>query len=485
MNLLSKLEKSFHFWFLLCTCILFFILRFPSLFEPYWYGDEGIYEAIGFAMRHGRLLYTGIWDNKPPLLYIIYALFNGDQFGAKLASLIFGLLSVITIYFLARRLLHSTIASSISALVFAVLFGLPILEGNIANAENFMILPIMCSGLLIIQNKTSKHFGKLQFFAGLLLSFAFLIKIVGIFDLGAFGLYLLIQDYKSIKLVPSQVIKVTPLIVGFFLPIFVTVAFFLLTHSLGDFINASFSQNVGYVGYGNTFIIPQGLLIAKLILLLVLCCIIFFLRKKIPSQVQFILLWTGFAIFDTFFSQRPYTHYLLVTISSMSLLFGLLFSRYRGKLFFAVFQIGLIMLILNNFHGFGKSIIPYYRNFISFVQNRESVATYQQFFDQNTIRDYEVASFINGNAKQRDSIFIWGNDAQIYKLANKIPPGRFTVAYHINASQKTLNETRQIVYKAKPKYIVVISNAGQYPYSLSQYMEKLKIKDTTIYERTF
>ena len=28
-------------------------LRIPSLFEPYWYGDEGIYLTIGQAMRHG------------------------------------------------------------------------------------------------------------------------------------------------------------------------------------------------------------------------------------------------------------------------------------------------------------------------------------------------------------------------------------------------------------------------------------------------
>ena len=28
-------------------------LRVPSLFEPYWYGDEGIYLTIGRAMRSG------------------------------------------------------------------------------------------------------------------------------------------------------------------------------------------------------------------------------------------------------------------------------------------------------------------------------------------------------------------------------------------------------------------------------------------------
>ncbi|HXS15287.1 MAG TPA: hypothetical protein VN711_04105, partial [Candidatus Saccharimonadales bacterium] len=73
-SLLLRLQKSSHFWFLLAASLVFFLLRFPSFFEPYWYGDEGIYEVIGYGLTHGRLLYQGIWDNKPPLLYLIYAI---------------------------------------------------------------------------------------------------------------------------------------------------------------------------------------------------------------------------------------------------------------------------------------------------------------------------------------------------------------------------------------------------------------------------
>ena len=46
-------------------------LRLPTLFEPFWYGDENIYLAIGQAMRKGLLLYQDIIDfpNKPPLIF--------------------------------------------------------------------------------------------------------------------------------------------------------------------------------------------------------------------------------------------------------------------------------------------------------------------------------------------------------------------------------------------------------------------------------
>ena len=93
---------SYEAVFLLGVCLLFFLLRFPSLFEPYWYGDEGVYFTIGKALNQGRFLYTEIWDNKPPLLYLFYAVFN-DLFSIRFASLAFGLASVITFFFLARE----------------------------------------------------------------------------------------------------------------------------------------------------------------------------------------------------------------------------------------------------------------------------------------------------------------------------------------------------------------------------------------------
>src|SRR5438270_13611137 len=104
LKFFNKLEKNRGFWFLLFASFAFFLLRLPSLFEPYWYGDEGIYEVIGFAMRHGRLLYQGIWDNKPPLLYLLYAFVNGDQFAIRLISLFAGLGAVITFFFLSIKL---------------------------------------------------------------------------------------------------------------------------------------------------------------------------------------------------------------------------------------------------------------------------------------------------------------------------------------------------------------------------------------------
>src|SRR5579872_491115 len=151
MKLLAKLQQSTDFWFLLITSFFFFLFRLPSFFEPYWYGDEGVYEVLGFGMRHGRLLYQGIWDNKPPLLYLIYALFDGNQPYVKFFSFVVGLLAVYAFFALSNLLFQSKKAVYTTTIIFTLLLGLPFLEGNIANAENFMVLPSVLSMYLVIK----------------------------------------------------------------------------------------------------------------------------------------------------------------------------------------------------------------------------------------------------------------------------------------------------------------------------------------------
>ena len=52
--------------------------------------------------------------------------------------------------------------------------------------------------------------------------------------------------------------------------------------------------------------------------------------------------------------------------------------------------------------------------------------------DQEGVRhkdNFDHTIKVLGNiSKKSDNIFIWGNNAQVYKLTEKLPPGRYTVA---------------------------------------------------------
>lgn len=496
MKLIDRLEKAKEFWFLIFVLLVFFLLRLPSLFEPYWYGDEGIYQVIGISLEQGRLLYRDIWDNKPPLLYLVYFLFSSDQFALRSASLVFGLLSTIAFFFLAKQLFPSQRKSIfLSVFLFAILFATPFLEGNIANAENFMLLPILLSAVLVFSAPPLRNKMTLSL-AGILLSLAFLFKAVSVFDFLAFFFFLFVfsEDKKSLLL---RMKEIAPLVFGFALPVAFTAGFFLIQGIFWDFFNAAFRQMVGYVGYGNRFIIGQGLLFLKLILLTAFLGFIFLKRNVFSKTALFILIWLAFSLFNALFAQRPYTHYLLVLLPSFLLFFGLIIrgNFFREGVFIAgqakntrgatlVLFVLLIFLIFSNFRFYTK-IIPYYQNFIAFTLGKKSVTDYRAFFDRNTPRDYAISEFLKMNMKEKDEVFIWGNNAQVYKLVGKPPPGRFTVAYHITATPLTIEETKIVLQRKQPRFIVVMPKQALIPYSLTVYSLRFVIDEVLIYEKTF
>lgn len=487
MKILARIEKSRSFWFLLITSVIFFLLRLPSLFEPYWYGDEGIYQVIGDALNSGRQLYSGIWDNKPPLLYLLYAVFHSDQFTVRLVSLVFGLLSVVAFFYLTRKLFHETKnGEKISIFVtftYAVLFGLPIIEGNIANSENFMLFPIILAGFLIvklIKKNQALEFNSKLIIPGILLSIAFLFKIVAIFDFAAFFVAIAIVELCNKRSIQKLFLNLIPFVLGFIIPIALTFLFTLLNGTLSDFIKATFTQMFGYVGYGNKFVIPQGLLIMKLSILLLFNLYILFRRQNLSISTIFVLVWLSFSVFNALFSQRPYTHYLLVLLPAFCLFLGLLIWDKKIK------HLGLVLLIILFFvigtFSYYKKTPRYYFNFVSFITGSKNLAQYQAFFDRNTPNDYQLAQFIKNNTTEKDNIFIWGNNAQVYKMSNKLPPGRFTVAYHITASDEYINETYIALKAAQPKFIIVTSPKNPIPFNLKGYYPKITINNSVIYE---
>lgn len=492
MKILARLERSFDSWFLIIISIVFFILRFPSLFEPDWYGDEGVYQVLGIGIKAGRLLYRDIFDNKPPFLYLLYSLVSSDQFMIRLISLIFGLLSIWVFFYLAKKLLENAKASYISTSIFAVLFGLPLIEGNIANAENFMLLLNIVGGYLVIKSLESKIQNTKYLIlatAGLAIGFSFLFKIVAVFDFAAFFAFLFFVNYSKnlidifkIKNLIKEIQNLSPFIIGFLFPIAAIVLFFILNHAFSNFLTATLFSNIGYVGYGNKFIIPQGLLILKLILLGGFLLFVFYKRRSFGNSFTFVSLWLAFSIFNAYFSQRPYTHYVLVLLPSFCLMIGLFILNKKFSKLSGVLAITSFICVLLSFNFYLKTIF-YYPNFVSFLMNNQSVNSYQKFFDQSTPRDYKITNYINLYAKPKDNIFIWGNNPQVYYLTNKLPPGKYTVTYHITNYKDGNNNTKKGLDANQPKFIVIMPNVSPYPFSLSNYNPKINIEGSIIYEK--
>lgn len=490
---------------IIAIVFIFCLLRIPSLIEPEWYGDEGIYQVIGSSLNQGGLLYRDIWDNKPPLLYLYYGLVNGDLFLIKLLSLVFGAAAVVVFFYLSSQLFQKKLFPMIiSTSLFAVFFGAPILEGNIANAENFMLFPILLSLFLIIR-LTSKSSPFLPITSGLLLSFAFLTKIVAVFDLCAFIVILFslrfysrqTTDIKSHFLQkPRNLMRSMRqealLILAFCIPIVITGLYFLLVGAFGDFMRAAFSQNIGYVGWKNylqlnlgfiNISIPQGILILKTMLLIAAVMGLVSSRGRFSVAALVIYIWLTFSTFNAFFSGRPYTHYILVLLPSLCLLAGLAVgNRKRMLAHFTVFVV-IIAFVYANFDYYRKNTM-YYLNYVSYVMGQKPVNEYQAFFDGDTPKNYAISQFIKENTLKTDNVMIVSNSSTIYFMANKLPPGRYIVAYHIEFYKNAILETKKALDNKKPKYIISTNDnlAKEFTknYSLQYILHGVKI-----YEKQF
>jgi hypothetical protein len=478
---------------LLGICLIFFLLRIPSLYEPYWYGDEGIYFTVGKAIGAGRELYTQIWDNKPPILYWLYFFFN-DIFRIRFLSLVFGLASVVVFFLLSRVMFRKSKIAFFTTTLYAVYFGLPTLEGNIANAENFMLLPIITAALFLwlSVDKKSRHIlqqSSLLLFSGVLLGVSFLLKTVAVFDFAAFLFFVFALETEkniSAKAITSFISTYAPFLLGFVLPIMSLSIYFFLNGSLPEFLDTLFLRNATYVGENNDFLIPQGFLLMKVGLLLLSLLLIFRNRKTLSLQTMFVSLWLVFSLFNAFFSQRPYVHYQLVLLPSLALAAGLIlsYSSLTKKIIAFAPLVGILLLLYQSFPHWHVNDAPqYYQNFISYVSGKKSAVAYRNFFDRNTPRDYAVAEYLKRNAKKNEPIFLWGDSAQIYYLSDTLPVGRYAVSYHI-ITPETIAETEAVFVTNPPRFLVVMPTSQPLPFTIHNYTYKLTIKDTAIYERT-
>ncbi len=140
---------------LILILLLVAVLRIPGLFEPNWYADEDIYLTLGQGLRKGLVFYRDIHDNKPPLLYLVAAV-AGSVMWFRLILMVWNLINVVLMWKLAERLIKSKWLVVLVAGVFGIFTSIPLTEGNIANGEVFMIMPVT-AGVLLIWNENNKR----------------------------------------------------------------------------------------------------------------------------------------------------------------------------------------------------------------------------------------------------------------------------------------------------------------------------------------
>lgn len=445
--------------YLLLALILFatFILRFPSLFEPFWYGDEGIFAAVARSSNFGGVLYQDAWDNKPPMIYLTYAaifkVFGVSMFWLRLVTIVIVLATAATIYEIAQKILGEKRAL-LATLTFGILSSLRVIEGNLALTEIFMILPISLAMMIVVLRKFD--FASL-FIAGILLALGSLYKQVGGFEAVALGIFLFFISKRWIEFVKNGVV----LSIGFLIPYVVTFAYFAPKGLVDEYIFAAYTYYRIYIGES-----PQYAMLINILKFLPIAAVIWYgFTKKSKgggSTFHLFLLWTAFSFLGSYFSGRTYGHYLVQAVPAVSLLIASLsfrFSVRREQIVFALlFFVPLFSLTKLLFNEFFTNAhlnqISYFRNFIEFAGGKKSVNAYNDYFDQNVNSIMAFSDFFATSGARGESAYIWGEYPWLYAIADLKNPSRYVTSFHVFGVPNGREEVISDLMEMPPEYII-------------------------------
>lgn len=482
----SNFLKIFIFVFLTLTVVL---LRIPTLFEPYWYGDEGVTLTVAQRLFAGDTIYKDVYDNKPPLLYVLFGLMS-NLFWVKFLMAIWVVINFILIWFFAQKIADRLGGNKLlyqigASLLFIYLTITPALEGNIANAEIFMILPIAAGMFFLFESIYKRLDWWMWFLAGFLFAFGSLFKVPAAADFAAAFLFLVFVYIQNRK--RDTLKNLTMLASGFLFVWVITFCAFLIWADFSSFLNAVILDNFGYIEPGNNLIVPQGKLIFKILIISSIIFVLFLNRIRLGKEKILLYVWLALSFLGTQLSGRNYTHYLIQAIIPFSLSAMLFLTKLKPFWIIQSLIVALLFIAGSYFSDFQlQRNGQYYQNFISFLAGRKSQLEYQTWFDPRTERLYFLEDYIKNHSNSKDQIFIWGNEPDLYFLTNRIPATPYLTAYHILSVPGAKENTLNILNSNKPKYIVTISNLSEHLPEIetiieNDYRYEIDFKGATIY----
>lgn len=538
-NLIS-LDKFLDRHCLLCFFLLIItVLRIPNFFEPYWYGDEGIYLTVGKGINYGQRLYADIVDHKTPLIYYLARV--PDQLSFRILLYSWMIASTIAFYAIAKKLFTKSLSVGIALSIFVALTTLPWLEGNIPNGELFVIGFILVGAwiltktnsiTLISASKVNKAdnsaFTILErkevvqiFAAGCLFGLALLTKVPALFDAVAFfALFFFIALHQywfkkngtTLKKAVVFFISHSLLLgLGMLTPLLVTILYFYSIGAGADYLNFGLLYNFHYSGtwkltFDSPVLTNLFTLGSKFGILMALFGLIVLLTKYLSIQYQFLATWAALALFASLLSNRPYPHYFLQLVPPFAFLFGsLIDSRksYFSKLSLKtehilsfvlprLVSLTLVILVISvyqllNFEPY--KVKPYYLDWYQYITGAINKEVYYQRFNTLMTDNYKAAPII---AEAGDTFsFIWGTNPMLYALSDTIPAGRFTVSFHIHDLKNSgaFEETMKDIQEHQPTFVIIMNNEqGSFPaftnYVESNYIMYEKYDNFTLYRKS-
>ena len=416
---------------------LYALLRIPSFLEPHWYTDEAGYVTTARAVLQGKVLYSQVWTNKPPLqIWTVAAVihFLGTSEAAlHVITFLTGLVTLLAVAYAGDRLLGRR-RTLVALVLAAIMLGTPLLDAELILPESLLIAPMAWAGALLLTRVAAPDTRRWPLWpvaVGALVAMGIAYQQTALADTCAFGLILAIAGRPSWRRVTMCAATVACLTAAWLIPAIVTAGGGKVAYALvGYWVQFTQAQVLG-AGHWS-LPIPISAVFALVVLAVVVSRA--WLRRRDRDICWALWVWAAVALLVPAVAGQPYPHYLLpslvptaLALSSLGLGMRLparVSSSRRLAGAGLVIATGLALvgaaptgldwspaLAIGN-HSFAT----YYAGAFATLTRGQSLTAYQDQFDYRVSEDSSMAAWIKAHGLNGSSAVVWSADAWLYDL---------------------------------------------------------------------
>lgn len=417
--------------------VLFALLRVPSFIEPHWYTDEAGYATTAREMLRGKLLYVGIWNNKPPEhLWTVAAtlkLFGPSEAAFHALTFLASLLTLLAIAYAAARLLSGTRAA-LAVLAAAVLLGLPVFDAELMIPESLLIAPAAWAGALLVVRAGGAAPARLWWsvLIGVLTGLAVGYQQTALADAAAFAAILVFSPRLGVRHLGAYLAGLLGCIALWLVPALLISGPSHVAYALGGF----------YVPY-TVHTLPAsaaGRLVfgGALALVVVLALAGAFLSRR-QGFAWALGLWSVATLLAAAAPRHPYAHLALPAVPATILQLAALplprpavrawwpRAAAAAPLVCAVVAAGLlarvtgvdwIPALASDGENPYRALASYYTGYVAAASGQDALNSWRSGFDYRVEPDRQVVAWLKSEGLTGHTAVVWSSDAWPYLLAD-------------------------------------------------------------------
>ena len=400
--------------------LIYTVCRVPSFFEPHWYTDEAGYATTARDILRGAPLYTQAWTNKPPIhlwtVALFIRLFGASEAGLHALTFVTGLIALLGVAVLARRLL-SPGRAALGTGLFALAIGLPVFQAQLAVPESLLIAPVTWAAVIVLTRLVVSD-GRDQpmpawawsLVAGALMGLALGIQQTVLADMAVFSIVIALLPGVSRRVLPAYLLAFLAVVASWLAPAVLVAGVPAVAFALVGFYQ-------GYIAFSA----PDSALAIGLRLLGPVLALIGTLMVRRDSKTSWALwLWACADLAVAAIANRPYPHYLVPalapTILAVVSIRGVRFPiRWRiAPLAAAVILTAPLAVVAA---GLDSKTLNAYAAWPA-AQLGKHQTEWSLNLEKRSPADEATAAWIRDHGLSQSTAVIWSSSAWLYLLAD-------------------------------------------------------------------